>query len=71
MVEQIIKYSDGTETSIKYRGVIIDGVLQTEEITGTEETVETPTEAIEAEEVAEIATEEVEETPAESVEDEA
>ena len=30
MVEQIIKYSDGGETSIKYRGVIIDGVLQGE-----------------------------------------
>jgi hypothetical protein len=27
MVEQIIKYSDGTETVIKYRGVIENGVL--------------------------------------------
>lgn len=27
MVEQVIKYSDGTETVIKYRGVIVDGVL--------------------------------------------
>lgn len=32
MVEQIIKYSDGTETSIKYRGVIVDGVLQSEKV---------------------------------------
>lgn len=27
MVEQIIKYSDGTETVISYRGKIVDGVL--------------------------------------------
>lgn len=27
MVEQVIKYSDGTETVINYRGEIIDGVL--------------------------------------------
>jgi len=27
MVEQIIKFSDGTETVIKYRGVIENGVL--------------------------------------------
>ena len=27
MVEQVIKYSDGTETVISYRGVIEDGVL--------------------------------------------
>lgn len=27
MVQQIIKYSDGTETIINYRGVIVDGVL--------------------------------------------
>lgn len=27
MVQQIIKYSDGTETVINYRGVIKDGVL--------------------------------------------
>ena len=27
MVEQVIKYSDGTETVIKYRGVIENGVL--------------------------------------------
>lgn len=27
MVQQVIKYSDGTETVINYRGVIVDGVL--------------------------------------------
>lgn len=27
MVEQVIKYSDGTETVISYRGEIVDGVL--------------------------------------------
>ena len=27
MVEQVIKYSDGKETVIKYRGVIENGVL--------------------------------------------
>jgi len=27
MVQQIIKYSDGTETVINYRGRIVDGVL--------------------------------------------
>lgn len=55
MVEQIIKYSDGTETSIKYRGVIIDGVLQSEEVKeGVEESApaeaEAPVEAAPAEE---------------------
>lgn len=47
MVEQVIKYSDGTETVIKYRGVIVDGVLVNEVIPETtepiaEETIETP-----------------------------
>lgn len=27
MVQQVIKYSDGTETVINYRGKIVDGVL--------------------------------------------
>lgn len=27
MVQQIIKFSDGSETVINYRGVIVDGVL--------------------------------------------
>ena len=27
MVEQVIKYSDGSETVISYRGKIVDGVL--------------------------------------------
>lgn len=31
MVQQIIKYSDGTETVINYRGVIVDGELMSEE----------------------------------------
>ncbi len=31
MVQQIIKYSDGTETVINYRGVIEDGVLTPDE----------------------------------------
>lgn len=57
MVEQIIKYPDGTETSIKYRGVIENGVL-------TPDIEETPT----AEETVEIP-ETVEETVAESVEE--
>lgn len=30
MVEQVIKYSDGTETVIKYRGVVENGVLLNE-----------------------------------------
>lgn len=47
MVEQVIKYSDGTETVIKYRGVIVDGVLVNDVISKTtepiaEETIETP-----------------------------
>lgn len=59
MVEQIIKFSDGTETVIKYRGVIEDGVLTPDvvEAPAVEETVETP-------EVAE-------EAPADSVEESA
>lgn len=31
MVQQVIKYSDGTETVINYRGVIVDGVLMSDE----------------------------------------
>lgn len=31
MVQQIIKYSDGTETVINYRGVIENGVLMPDE----------------------------------------
>lgn len=31
MVEQVIRYSDGSETVIKYRGVIKDGELTTNE----------------------------------------
>jgi hypothetical protein len=31
MVEQVIKYSDGTETVIKYRGVIENGVFTSNE----------------------------------------
>lgn len=32
MVEQVIRYSDGTETVIKYRGVVVDGVLVSEKV---------------------------------------
>lgn len=35
MVEQVIKFSDGTETVIKYRGVIVDGVLIPDKIEET------------------------------------
>lgn len=47
MVQQIIKYSDGTETVINYRGVIENGVLipdAQEEVEETVETVEAPAE---------------------------
>lgn len=44
MVEQVIKYSDGTETVIKYRGVIVNGVLTPKKIEEvTEETPVAPT----------------------------
>lgn len=42
MVEQVIKYSDGTEKVISYRGVVIDGVV----------TLDTPEESSPSEEVA-------------------
>lgn len=46
MVEQVIKYSDGTETVIKYRGVIENGVLTPDAV---EESAEAPVaEAVEA-----------------------
>lgn len=69
MVEQIIKYSDGSETVRKYRGVIEDVVLipdaqeHSEPSAGEEEPAEVPEEA--------DATDEVVETPAESVEESA
>ncbi len=31
VVQQVIKYSDGTETVINYRGIIVDGELITNE----------------------------------------
>ncbi len=55
MVEQVIKYSDGTETVVSYRGVIVDGVL-------TPNTEEKPAEA--KEEVSEVPAEEKEEVQA-------
>lgn len=62
MVEQIIKYSDGTETSIKYRGVIVDGVLISEKVEPMEEEVKKEAEEIEAaEEVVESSEEKVNE----------
>lgn len=66
MVEQVIKYSDGSETVIKYRGVIVDGVLISEKIeegveeapvieAPVEEVVEAPIEVVESiEDSAEI-----------------
>lgn len=42
MVEQVIKFSDGTETVIKYRGVIENGVLTPDE----PEVVEAPLEEV-------------------------
>lgn len=51
MVEQVIKFSDGTETVIKYRGVIVNGVLTSEKVDAADtvvETVETPTVAEDA-----------------------
>ena len=63
MVKQTITYSDGTETVINYRGVIVDGILKEDNpVHAVEETVETP-------EVVEETTEEAEEAPAESVEE--
>lgn len=65
MVQQVIKYSDGTETVINYRGVIVDGVLTpNEDVKMSDEK--------ESEEVklpeGEVPTEVVEEkTPAEQV----
>lgn len=32
MVKQTITFSDGTETVINYRGVIVDGVIQSEKV---------------------------------------
>ena len=60
MVEQVIKYSDGTETVIKYRGVIVDGVLISEKVETSmseenpevQETPATPSEPETASEVA-------------------
>lgn len=61
MVQQVIKYSDGTETVINYRGVIVDGVLAedapVEEVVAVEpveEIVEIP-EVVEAESIEESA----------------
>lgn len=43
MVEQVIKFSDGTETVINYRGKIVNGVLiPNEEIKMSEETQAVP-----------------------------
>ena len=55
MVQQIIKYSDGSETVINYKGVIENGVLIPDEPEKEMETeIEKETEAVkETEEVAE------------------
>lgn len=57
MVEQVIKYSDGNETVIKYRGVIVDGVLISEKIEPmSDEEVKVEEEKVEAEAVEETPT---------------
>ena len=61
MVEQVMKYSDGTETVIKYKKSMDENETVVEETTPVEET-ETVEETVETPEV-------VEETPAESVEE--
>lgn len=68
MVQQIIKYSDGTETVINYRGVIVDGVLVPDKI-GDHMDEEIVEEAIE--EVAPESVEESAEAPVEEVAEEA
>lgn len=40
MVKQMITFSDGTETVINYRGVIVDGVLISEKVPMTEENID-------------------------------
>lgn len=58
MVQQSIKYSDGTETVINYRGKIVDGVLIPDEIINEknmdDEKIETPVEEKEPETLAEV-----------------
>lgn len=66
MVEQVIKFSDGTETVIKYRGVIRDGVLISEkldesmseepEVSETSKEPETPVEEVSSAEESESET---------------
>lgn len=47
MVEQVIRYSDGTETVIKYRGVVVDGELVSEKVVeGAEESAPAVEEAV-------------------------
>lgn len=74
MVKQVIHYSDGTETTINYRGVIVDGVLTPDVIsneTNMDEEVKQPeaealVEApVEAEEVAVVEEDAPEEAVAE------
>jgi len=48
MVEQIIKFSDGTETVIKYRGVIENGILMEDQPNVGAEAVPEPEEVVEA-----------------------
>lgn len=69
MVEQIIKYSDGTETSIKYRGVIENGVLT--EDNPMEEEKEFESEVSASEDVAELGEVSGTELEAESIEESA
>lgn len=74
MVKQTITFSDGTETVINYRGVVVDGVVTPDVVEENEIILETPTVS---EEVAELGAveetaetpEAAEEAPAESVEE--
>lgn len=74
MIEQIIKFSDGTETVIKYRGVIENGVLTLDEIlpetiSASEEVPIATSEVSSSEIPIKESEEEAEEAPAESVEE--
>ncbi len=67
MVKQTITFSDGSETVINYRGVIVDGVLQSEPITNNKSTMDDETEV---ETPQETPVEETVETPEEETKQE-
>ena len=70
MVKQVIHYSDGTETTINYRGVIVDGVL-TPDVISNETNMDEEVKQPEAEAPAEVPAEEVAEEAAVVEEDSA